>query len=58
MKGVMGMRKYLVFGLGSVVEYHARSCEHAELLLVQDFPDVDVFSGSVVVIAAEYCEAE
>jgi hypothetical protein len=52
------MRKYLVFGLGSVVEYHARSCEHAELLLVQDFPDVDVFSGSVVVIAAEYCEAE
>ena len=52
------MRNYLVFGLGSVLEYHARSAEHAELLLVQDFPSVDVFSGSVVVIAAEYCEAK
>ena len=45
-----GMNKYLVFGLGSILEYDARSTEHAEFLLSQDFPDLDVLSGSIVVI--------
>jgi len=44
------MRKYLVFGLGSILEYDARSTEHAELLLSQDFPGLDVLSGPIVVI--------